>query len=270
MPLEHGQSKAAFSQNVKTEMAAGKPQKQAVAIAYAKKRGDTATDPGVSPLSDAEMCKLDAACARFDNMDSRLDAMERQDAARRVDARARGDESYPGLQGSAKVHVPKAVSGVGKNRFSEHEVKQLEKRADYGTFGEADIEAKAEGLMDKLDKRYLASDMTQAQYDAEVKKLDNWVKTKLQEAKANGRADADSRIDGWRRRQGDLKRHRADASSSPKDLYEKYGFYTGCPVKWNGRTGTVFGEGSGELLVKNINGDSGIEKWPKSRVKFNG
>lgn len=34
MPLEHGKSKAAFSHNVKAEMAAGKPQKQAVAIAY--------------------------------------------------------------------------------------------------------------------------------------------------------------------------------------------------------------------------------------------
>jgi hypothetical protein len=34
MPLKKGKSKAAFSQNIKTEIAAGKPQKQAVAIAY--------------------------------------------------------------------------------------------------------------------------------------------------------------------------------------------------------------------------------------------
>ena len=33
MPLEQGKSKEAVSQNIKTEMAAGKPQKQAVAIA---------------------------------------------------------------------------------------------------------------------------------------------------------------------------------------------------------------------------------------------
>jgi len=38
MPLFKGKSKAAFSHNVKTEMEHGKPQKQAVAIAYAKKR----------------------------------------------------------------------------------------------------------------------------------------------------------------------------------------------------------------------------------------
>lgn len=34
MPLKGGKSPKAFSKNVKTEMAAGKPQKQAVAIAY--------------------------------------------------------------------------------------------------------------------------------------------------------------------------------------------------------------------------------------------
>jgi hypothetical protein len=38
MPLKKGKSKKAFSENVKTEMAAGKPQKQAVAIAYSQKR----------------------------------------------------------------------------------------------------------------------------------------------------------------------------------------------------------------------------------------
>ena len=38
MPLSKSSSPKAFSKNVKTEMAAGKPQKQAVAIAYAAKR----------------------------------------------------------------------------------------------------------------------------------------------------------------------------------------------------------------------------------------
>lgn len=36
--LIKSKSKKAFSSNVKTEMAAGKPQKQAVAIAYSVKR----------------------------------------------------------------------------------------------------------------------------------------------------------------------------------------------------------------------------------------
>ena len=38
MPLIKSTSKKAFSKNVSKEMAAGKPQKQAVAIAYAEKR----------------------------------------------------------------------------------------------------------------------------------------------------------------------------------------------------------------------------------------
>lgn len=38
MPLKKGKSKAAFSSNVKTEIKAGKPQKQAVAIAYSEQR----------------------------------------------------------------------------------------------------------------------------------------------------------------------------------------------------------------------------------------
>jgi len=38
MPLVKSASKAAFRKNVKAEMKAGKPQKQAVAIAYSVKR----------------------------------------------------------------------------------------------------------------------------------------------------------------------------------------------------------------------------------------
>jgi hypothetical protein len=39
MPLVHGKSKKAFKENVKREMKVGnKPQKQALAIAYAEKR----------------------------------------------------------------------------------------------------------------------------------------------------------------------------------------------------------------------------------------
>ena len=38
MPLVKGKSKKAVSKNIKTEMAAGKPQKQAVAIAMSVRR----------------------------------------------------------------------------------------------------------------------------------------------------------------------------------------------------------------------------------------
>ena len=38
MPLAKGKGRKAFVQNVKTEVAAGKPRKQSIAIAYAVKR----------------------------------------------------------------------------------------------------------------------------------------------------------------------------------------------------------------------------------------
>ena len=38
MPLKKSSSKKAFVQNIKTEIKAGRPQKQAVAIAYSTKR----------------------------------------------------------------------------------------------------------------------------------------------------------------------------------------------------------------------------------------
>lgn len=38
MPLKKSKSKAAFKSNVKAEIAAGKPTKQAIAIAYSVKR----------------------------------------------------------------------------------------------------------------------------------------------------------------------------------------------------------------------------------------
>jgi hypothetical protein len=45
VPLTKGKSPAAFQQNVKAEIAAGKPPKQAVAIAYSVKRKAGGADP---------------------------------------------------------------------------------------------------------------------------------------------------------------------------------------------------------------------------------
>lgn len=50
MPLTKGSSRAAMSSNIKTEIAAGKPQKQAVAIAYREAGEDalvTAPNAGI-------------------------------------------------------------------------------------------------------------------------------------------------------------------------------------------------------------------------------
>jgi hypothetical protein len=66
MPLREGKSKQAFSHNVEAEMHAGKPQKQALAIAYAMKKkhagmakGGMAMPPSDPRLqSDAKMCDM--------------------------------------------------------------------------------------------------------------------------------------------------------------------------------------------------------------------
>lgn len=54
MPLTKGSSKAAMSENIRKEVAAGKPQKQAVAIAYREVGKDqaapvTAANAGILP-----------------------------------------------------------------------------------------------------------------------------------------------------------------------------------------------------------------------------
>ena len=50
MPLVKSSSKSAFRQNIKTEVASGKPVKQSVAIAYAVKRA-AAHKSGAKPMS---------------------------------------------------------------------------------------------------------------------------------------------------------------------------------------------------------------------------
>jgi hypothetical protein len=54
MPLETGKSRAAFSHNVKTELAAKKPLKQAVAIAYREQKGDSALTRAADRLASGE------------------------------------------------------------------------------------------------------------------------------------------------------------------------------------------------------------------------
>lgn len=61
MPLEHSASEEAFKHNVETEMEAGKPQKQAVAVAYSEKRR-AAHDAAEKLCSGVE-----ALCARMDD-----------------------------------------------------------------------------------------------------------------------------------------------------------------------------------------------------------
>lgn len=81
MPLESGSSREAFSHNVATEIEkGGKPQKQAVAIAYSK-----------ANRSDAERDSIvDAMVAKADAIKAKLGAMDKADAQARVDAQKEG------------------------------------------------------------------------------------------------------------------------------------------------------------------------------------
>lgn len=75
MPLIHGKSKKAFSHNIAAEIHAGKPQKQAVAIAYAEKRKHMA-EGGDMEHDQEEADKkemLEMVCKEM------MDAIERKD-----------------------------------------------------------------------------------------------------------------------------------------------------------------------------------------------
>lgn len=86
MPLETGKSSAAFSQNVKTEIAAGKPQKQAVAIAYAEKRGDNRDalvamrDSSFIPALDMVESGVNKLVTGAQRLSIRMDTMEKRRA----------------------------------------------------------------------------------------------------------------------------------------------------------------------------------------------
>lgn len=64
MPLAKGKSKAAISKNVATERRAGKPEDQAVAIAFSEARGDD-----LATRIDKFEAKLDAALKLMTEVD---------------------------------------------------------------------------------------------------------------------------------------------------------------------------------------------------------
>ena len=59
MPLVKSASKEAFRKNVKAEMAAGKPQKQAVAIAYSTQRAASSTQGLRAALNQRQKARND-------------------------------------------------------------------------------------------------------------------------------------------------------------------------------------------------------------------
>jgi hypothetical protein len=110
MPLESGKSQSAFEQNIKTEIAAGKDQKQAVAIAYAKKRGDA-----VAKIADATGRLVDVVS----DVSRRMDAM----VAKRADATPKYTRSE---MSAARAAVAKAQEAYTAGKKGSNASKLLD------------------------------------------------------------------------------------------------------------------------------------------------
>lgn len=91
MPLEASKSKGAFSRNVRREVAAGKPQKQAVAIAYSERGKAGGRD---SSPKDMLAKAVKAGKAESTAQKQALALMQGKSVSGRDRAKAR-DESYP-------------------------------------------------------------------------------------------------------------------------------------------------------------------------------
>lgn len=101
MPLDPGKSKAAFSRNVATEVRAGKPEKQAVAIAYreAGEKNDMAKEDfaeikrllteffSEEAKEPEHVSKKDSAEARMDAIMAKADSFKESDHPRANDGK---------------------------------------------------------------------------------------------------------------------------------------------------------------------------------------
>lgn len=89
MSLKKGYSKGAISENISREMKAGRPQKQAIAIAYATaRRARKAAGKSMAPLSKAEGGEIDSQKQEAAHLEEDLDQM-------RSAARAEELNKYP-------------------------------------------------------------------------------------------------------------------------------------------------------------------------------
>lgn len=79
MPLVSGTGQKAISKNIETEINAGKPPKQAAAIAYSKARGDNEEEAGMSVKDslDRIVSKVQRLDAQLADCGARVDAAEK-------------------------------------------------------------------------------------------------------------------------------------------------------------------------------------------------
>lgn len=113
MPLDKSKSKQAFSKNVSTEMDAGKPQKQALAIAYATKRRNKKYAKGGPVDGDTDGMGVESPDASSEEI--------RKDRVIEKAADVHGDEEM--MHGSPKPN-PAVESGSGLEEGAGREGRQ--------------------------------------------------------------------------------------------------------------------------------------------------
>jgi hypothetical protein len=110
MPLEEGSSKETISRNIATEVKAGKPVKQAAAIAYSKARGDcdlneqirARWDEEPEEKKDAYMRLIDSALKTCDELERRLDSHNSPNKGKHFHAQS---HIHPGTRIAGKVKL---------------------------------------------------------------------------------------------------------------------------------------------------------------------
>ena len=125
--LQGGSSKAAFSHNVKTEVAAGKPVKQAVAIAYSKKR-ETNDNTEHDPKNGQFTSGGGSGAGKSSNVKQltkfKQPAAQKHDTAARQHAQA---AAHHESQGNEKLaHTYNALSEAHKQAARHHEAGNAE------------------------------------------------------------------------------------------------------------------------------------------------
>lgn len=130
MPLMHGGSKQAFQSNIKAEMGAGKPQKQALAIAYSMKKrakkmnkGGEVTDgaqPSAAHGSADAIARLEAI--RMKAMQTASEDNAWQDEMEHPEVEAQMDAKKESFEGFADGGM---VDDVNEKMHPMHEPKHL-------------------------------------------------------------------------------------------------------------------------------------------------
>jgi len=322
MPLEKAkEGTPGFSRNIATEMKAGKPQKQAVAIAYNKARGDAdrpdprdrdhynkpwrqlakkGADVPYNPRGDA--AKADCVYEKNGEFFFEVPGFkehrgpfasesEAKEAAVKAGVVADADEAILGRADAddGKEHwitmkgSPVLVGGDGEikggagGKFNGQKAGSVKSGPEKSEPKKSEPEKKS----NKKDPRSLTLEQGKAAYNMAEQKAKNKYMRALskdrmypiaQEAAAEKYNEEVSKARkehlSWRKEYGgDKPKPGEPGGSYEKGLYDKYGFYTDCPVKMGSKAGNVMAESGDSVIVKLANGS--MEEWPSSKTKFN-